>query len=808
MKILFCNKYNFRFSGTEAYLFDLLDLLREAGHEVAIFAMDCGDGSDRGYRQYLVPRIDFKEARQSLWTCTRKAVHAVYSLSVRRMLAEAIEDFRPDIVHVRNIYHHLSPSVLWECRARNVPVLYQVNDLKVICPTNTLVAQGEACELCRGGAFWHVAAQGCYGGSRSAALVLMAEAYIHKWLKTYSKCVTRIIAPSEFVRRKLLDNGWASEDIDVLYHFQKVAKASDDPSDPNAPILYFGRLSREKGVADLLAAMQRHAHIPLMIAGEGPQRSELETLARDLRLVNVRFVGRLEGADLGHAIAASRFTVFSSHAGEVLGKSILESYAHGKPVIATDLGSRREIVIEGETGILYESGNVDELAKKIAGLYGDSGLIEKLGAQGRNLIIDRHSPEEHLSRLTHIYEGLVKNSKPPVTPGLSPLRKVRVAFIGGRGVVSRYSGIESFYEEVGGELAARGHEVTAYCRNYFTPRAESHAGMRLVRLPTIRTKHLDTFVHTLISTVHAVFGKYDVVHYHTLGPALFCWIPQLCGKKTVVTVQGLDWRRRKWGRAASAVLKLGEKAAVTCPDATIVVSRTLQDYFQAKYNRETILIPNGTRLRRRVNQGYLASLGLEREDYVLFLGRFSPEKNCDLLIRAFERIHTEAKLVLAGGSSYSDAYVKDLRRHASHKVRLLNWVSGDALEELLTNAMIFVLPSDLEGLSLALLDAMAAGLCVLASDIPENRELVESAGFTFKAGDEIDLATMLKFLISNPIFRKEAGGAARERVQKHYLWPVIAREIECEYLKLLQERPTSRSHATDNDKAPASFNAT
>ncbi|MGZ6404372.1 MAG: glycosyltransferase family 4 protein, partial [Bdellovibrionota bacterium] len=678
MRILFCNKYNFRFSGTEAYLFDLLELLRAAGHEVAIFSMDCGERTERGYPQYLVPRIDFKDEGQAPWTRARQAAHAIYSRSVRRKLAEAIEDFRPDIAHIRNIYHHLSPSVLWEFRAKHVPVIYQVNDLKVICPTNTLVAQGEPCERCRGGAFWHVGTQRCYGGTRSASLVLMAEAYVHKWLRTYGTCVTRVVAPSEFVRQKLMENGWDSKKIEVLYHFQEVAPEENQASDPNSPVLYFGRLSAEKGVVDLIRAMAPNRHIPLVITGEGPQRPELEQLVRELRLTNVTFAGRLQGMHLNRAIAGSRFTVFPSHAGEVLGKSILESYAHGKPVIATDLGSRREIVIEGQTGLLYGHGNVEELAAKMARLYADLQLTETLGRGGRNLLIERHSPAGHLSKLMSIYEGLVQGGKHE-TVGRSPdaRRRIRVAFIGGRGVVSGYSGIESFYEEAGKELAALGHEVTVYCRTYFTPPITSHNGMRLVRLPTLRTKHLDTFVHTFLSTLHAMFGNYEVIHYQTLGPALFSWMPRLCGTKTIVTVQGLDWQRRKWGRIAAAVLKSGEKAASVFPDATMVVSRTLQNYFQQKHKRETILVPNGTRVRIRRSGGYLESVDLLPDNYVLFLGRFSPEKNCDLLIRAYERLDTKAKLVLAGGSSYSDAYMKDLQSHASERVRFLNWVSGN-----------------------------------------------------------------------------------------------------------------------------------
>ena len=170
-----------------------------------------------------------------------------------------------------------------------------------------------------------------------------------------------------------------------------------------------------------------------------------------------------------------------------------------------------------------------------------------------------------------------------------------------------------------------------------------------------------------------------------MGPALFSFLPRLAGKKTVVTVQGLDWQRGKWGRIASRVLRLGEAAAVSSPDATMVVSRTLQRHYRQQYNRDTIYIPNGATLAPRRLPRQLIEWDLLPDNYVLFLGRFSPEKNCHLLINAFESLNTGMKLVLAGGSSHSDSYVKNLRRHESDRIRFLPWVSGSNLEELLSN---------------------------------------------------------------------------------------------------------------------------
>jgi glycosyltransferase involved in cell wall biosynthesis len=181
------------------------------------------------------------------------------------------------------------------------------------------------------------------------------------------------------------------------------------------------------------------------------------------------------------------------------------------------------------------------------------------------------------------------------------------------------------------------------------------------------------------------------------------------------------------------------------------------------------------------------------DNYVLFLGRFSPEKNCHLLINAFENLHTGMKLVLAGGSSHSDSYVKKLRSHESDKIRFLPWVSGSDLEELLSNAALFVLPSELEGLSLALLDAMAAGVCVLTSDIPENNEVVDGAGFTFHRSDQADLERMLDLLIHNPELRRQSAARERQRIQGQYLWPEIARSIEKAYYNVLGWSPSEHA---------------
>ena len=250
-----------------------------------------------------------------------------------------------------------------------MPVVYHINDFKLVCPSYNMVSHGHACERCHNAKFWHVLTEGCYAGSPGSKLVLAAEAYFHSWLRTYKKCVDRFLAPSRFVKDKLIQNGWETAKIDVLPHFQQLPPGPPKEAAADAPVLYFGRLSPEKGLTDLLQAMQHLAKVPLCIAGEGPQRLQLEKMADSMGLSNVEFAGHLASRELNGAIAGARLTVLPSRAYETFGKSILESFAFGRAVIASDLGSRRELIYENQTGLLYPPGDVEQLAKQISFLH-------------------------------------------------------------------------------------------------------------------------------------------------------------------------------------------------------------------------------------------------------------------------------------------------------------------------------------------------------------------------------------------------------------------------------------------------------
>ncbi|MBI2954665.1 MAG: glycosyltransferase family 4 protein [Chloroflexi bacterium] len=362
---------------------------------------------------------------------------------------------------------------------------------------------------------------------------------------------------------------------------------------------------------------------------------------------------------------------------------------------------------------------------------------------------------------------------------------MKIAMIGARGIANRYGGIETHLEELCPRLVQMGHEVTVFTRSYFT-KAREYRGVNLTHVPTIKTKHLDTLAHSFLSTMLALRADVDVVHFHALGPSLFTPLARMAGKKTVVTVHGLDWQRDKWGKAASWFLKQGEYASAKFPTATIVVSKSLQQYYREHYpNSNVFYVPNGVAVSSPVPPRRIRQFGLGKRDYMLFVGRLTPEKGCHLLMDAYRRIRTEVKLVVAGGSAHTDGYAESLRRNGNGHALFLGAVQPDLLGELYSNAYLFVLPSLMEGLSICLLEAMSHGLCVVASNIPANIEVVEQDGLVFVAGDHSSLADTLCRALNDPNMVYQLGAAAKQKVRQEYDWDVVADQTEAVYLSIL-----------------------
>jgi len=344
------------------------------------------------------------------------------------------------------------------------------------------------------------------------------------------------------------------------------------------------------------------------------------------------------------------------------------------------------------------------------------------------------------------------------------LPKIQVVMIGSRGVPARYSGIETYIEEVGSHLVRQGVKVVVYCHARYITERGMYKGMELRFVPTIPTKHLETFVHTLLATLHALLHDEEIFHYHALGPSTMAWLPRLLGKKVVVSVQGLDWQRAKWGALARFYLKFGEWATAHFSHLTIVVSRVLWQHYLEQHHKKTLYIPNGfARPMHRSPDLIQERFGLGRRDYILFVGRLVPEKGCHTLIQAYRQLDTTMPLVLAGTATFDPLYRQGLAELAkgSTKVKFVGFVQDALLQELYSNAYLVVHPSELEGLSIALLEALSYENCVLASDRPENLEAIQGSGKVFKAGDAEDLTKQLSYLIDSP----DEVQAVREQVR-------------------------------------------
>jgi glycosyltransferase involved in cell wall biosynthesis len=362
---------------------------------------------------------------------------------------------------------------------------------------------------------------------------------------------------------------------------------------------------------------------------------------------------------------------------------------------------------------------------------------------------------------------------------------MRIAMIGQKGVPATYGGIEKHVEEIARRLVGRGHEVSVFCRFYYTPAGASFQGVKLLRRPSIHTKHLDTMTHVAGCTIEAMARRYDVVHFHALGPSVFAGLPRLTGKRTAVTVHGLDWQRQKWGRVASWALRQCEGPAAHFPDRTIVVSKTLREYFHTHHRCQAEFIPNGTNLPQPRPARKILELGLTPGKYVLFVGRLVPEKGVHYLCEAFSQIPTDMKLALVGGHSFSQDYVSLLKGFESDRIRLLDYVFGESLEELWSNAYMVVQPSTMEGLSIALLEALSYGRCVLLSDIPENLEVAEDCSISFRSQNVDDLRAKLEMLIRDPALVKSFEARARAHIQEHYSWDRVALATERVYQEML-----------------------
>ena len=370
---------------------------------------------------------------------------------------------------------------------------------------------------------------------------------------------------------------------------------------------------------------------------------------------------------------------------------------------------------------------------------------------------------------------------------------MKIAMIGHKRIPSREGGVEIVVQELSTRLVKNGHRVDAYNRkgkNVQDSNADKdkknlkeYKGVRIITIPTINKKGIDALIYSFFASMRALFGKYDVLHYHAEGSCAMLWIPHLFKKRIVVTIHGLDWQRSKWGGFATKYIKFSEKLAAKYADEIIVLSKGVQKYFKETYNRDTNFIPNGVnkpeiREPKIIKEKY----GLNKNDYILFLARIVPEKGLHYLIEAYKQINTDKKLVIAGGASHTNDYLEKIKKMASEDSRIImtGFVQGKELKELYSNCYLYCLPSDVEGMPISLLEAMSYGCNCLVSDIEENTQVVGKYARTFKKGNIESLKNELESMIN---YTQENKEKIANYVLNTYNWDKIVKETEKIYAK-------------------------
>jgi len=381
---------------------------------------------------------------------------------------------------------------------------------------------------------------------------------------------------------------------------------------------------------------------------------------------------------------------------------------------------------------------------------------------------------------------------------------MKIAVIGHKGIPGASGGVERHVEEIYTRLALEGHDITVYNRKGYSNGDKLYKGLKLKEVWTIKSKNLEAIIYSFLASLKVLFGKYEVVHYHALGPSTMSFIPKLFGKKVVVTVHGLDWQRAKWGGLAKFYLKLGELVSVKFADKIIAVSRTLTGYFLKEHQRKAEYIPNGIPHAEYQAPDNIKVLGINKDDYILFLARLVPEKGCHYLIEAYKKLNTKKKLVIAGGSSHTDRYVEELKKHESTNIIFTGDVRGKCLIELLSNACFYVLPSEIEGLPITLLEAMSFGKACIVSNIPENLEVIQEEGkdiygFSFKNKDVNNLAEKLKYLVDNQDMVERMKIKAKNHVEKEYNWNTIASQTLCVYQDILSSKIKAKNNISERN---------
>lgn len=478
----------------------------------------------------------------------------------------------------------------------------------------------------------------------------------------------------------------------------------------------------------------------------------------------VRFVGTVYDQTLLYLIRKNAYAYLHGHEVGGTNPSLLEALASTSLNLLLDVGFNREVA---ENGALYWTKERDSLAHLIHRVEQMShDEIKKYSAASTKRITVHYS----WNSIVTSYEQLF------LEKAVQTDRVHRIAMIGHKRIPSREGGVEIVVRELAVRMVEKGKQVYVYNRKRKgEPILTEYEGVHLIETGAINRKGLEAFLYSINATWHALFRKYDVVHYHAEGPCAMIWLPHLFGIPTVATIHGLDWQRAKWGGFASWYIKFGERIAARYADRIIVLSKNVQQYFLETYGRQTNYIANGIdEMRYREANLIKKHFGVDKGDYLLFLGRIVPEKGVHYLLEAFRQIDTDKKIIIAGASGQTDEYfeeIKDMLKIDS-RVMLAGFVQGEMLEELYSNCYLYVLPSDVEGMAISLLEAMSFGCNCLVSDIKENTEVIGNYAYTFHAGNVEDLREQLKKILneSELLSLEERRNEIKMYITEKYSW--------------------------------------
>lgn len=364
---------------------------------------------------------------------------------------------------------------------------------------------------------------------------------------------------------------------------------------------------------------------------------------------------------------------------------------------------------------------------------------------------------------------------------------LRIAILGTRGVPARYGGFETFAEELGARLSEKGHEVTVYCRSAYVPRGlRSFRGMRLVRLPAPHSKYLETVIHSIYSALHALPRSWDVVYVcnsANVPAAIILW---LLGKRVVLNVDGLEWRRGKWGSAGRSYYRACARVVALLPVHVVTDAPSIQRYYAEAYGRRTDLFVYGTDLEPPADDGTLARFGLQPRRYVLYVSRLEPENNAHVVVDAYRSVRTDLPLVVVGDAPYASAYIAGLKETADPRVRFLGGVYGVGYHVLRSQAAAYVQATEVGGTHPALVEAMGYGNAIVANDVPEHRDVLADAGLYYRGA--MQLADVLQRVLDDEVFAEELRSRARDRAKRHFSWAHVVDDYERWFLDIAGRR--------------------